>query len=206
MMYDRFIIDGEYVPKDPVEAMRLHNEIWTLGIRTALANGGVVNDHHGVGIKLGRMMKERSGLFQQQITGYDINRHTDNQDMKIYLSAQALDIIDTMVNTVTYHDEPLAYADVEGVTFWQSIKTPNAVNVTPSYTDTDGTVKTGTAQNVQNIFGLMFDRDAIAINRFLYEVRNTPLNASGLYYNTYLHDRSRYLNDLTEKGIVLLLD
>ncbi len=155
---------------------------------------------------LGRMMKERSGLFQQQITGYDINRHTDNQDMKIYLSAQALDIIDTMVNTVTYHDEPLAYADVEGVTFWQSIKTPNAVNVTPSYTDTDGTVKTGTAQNVQNIFGLMFDRDAIAINRFLYEVRNTPLNASGLYYNTYLHDRSRYLNDLTEKGIVLLLD
>ena len=69
MMYDRFIIDGEYVPQDPVEAMRLHNEIWTLGIRTALANGGVVNDHHGVGIKLGRMMKEQYGPAMQVFEG-----------------------------------------------------------------------------------------------------------------------------------------
>ena len=69
MMYDRFIIDGEYVPEDPVEAMRLHNEIWTLGIRTALANGGVVNDHHGVGIKLGRMMKEQYGPAMQVFEG-----------------------------------------------------------------------------------------------------------------------------------------
>jgi alkyldihydroxyacetonephosphate synthase len=69
MMYDRFIIDGEYVPQDPVEAMRLHNEIWTLGIRTALENGGVVNDHHGVGIKLGRMMKEQYGPAMQVFEG-----------------------------------------------------------------------------------------------------------------------------------------
>ena len=69
MMYDRFIIDGEHVPADPVEAMRLHNEIWTLGIRTALANGGVVNDHHGVGIKLGRMMKEQYGPAMQVFEG-----------------------------------------------------------------------------------------------------------------------------------------
>jgi alkyldihydroxyacetonephosphate synthase len=69
MMYDRFIIDGEHVPQDPVEAMRLHNEIWTLGIRTALANGGVVNDHHGVGIKLGRMMKEQYGPAMQVFEG-----------------------------------------------------------------------------------------------------------------------------------------
>ena len=69
MMYDRFIIDAEYVPQDPVEAMRLHNEIWTLSIRTALANGGVVNDHHGVGIKLGRMMKEQYGPAMQVFEG-----------------------------------------------------------------------------------------------------------------------------------------
>lgn len=155
---------------------------------------------------LGRMMRERSGLFQQQIGSYDVNRHTDNQDLKIYMNAEALDIIDAMVNTITYHDEPLAYADVEGVTYWQSIKTPDAISVTPSYTDTDGTVKTGEQQDVSKIFGVMFDRDAVAINRYLYEVRNTPLNASGLYYNTYLHDRTRYINDVTEKGIVLLLD
>ena len=151
-------------------------------------------------------MRERSGLYQQQIGSYNVNRHTENQDLKIYMNAEALDIIDAMVNTITYHDEPLAYADVEGVTYWQDILAPDSINVTPSYTDTDGTVKTGEAQNITRIFGVMFDRDAVAINRYMYEVRNTPLNASGLYYNTFLHDRTRYINDVTEKGIVLLLD
>ncbi|MBQ2733938.1 MAG: FAD-binding oxidoreductase, partial [Clostridia bacterium] len=61
MVYDRFIIDGKDVPQDPHEAMRLHNAVWNCGVRTAIANGGVVNDHHGVGIKLGRLMKEQYG-------------------------------------------------------------------------------------------------------------------------------------------------
>lgn len=59
MMYDRFIMDNP--PDDPDEAFRLHNEIWNAGIRAALENGGVINDHHGVGIKLGRLMKEQYG-------------------------------------------------------------------------------------------------------------------------------------------------
>lgn len=67
MIYDRFIVDNP--PKDPHEALRLHNEIWTCGVRTALANGGVVNDHHGVGIKLGRLMKEQYGPAMQVFEG-----------------------------------------------------------------------------------------------------------------------------------------
>lgn len=67
MIYDRFICDNP--PQDPVEAMKLHNEVWTTGVRTALANGGVVNDHHGVGIKLGRLMKEQYGLAMQVFEG-----------------------------------------------------------------------------------------------------------------------------------------
>ena len=69
MIYDRFIVEKEYVPEDPAEAMRLHNKIWTLGVRTAIANGGVVNDHHGVGIKLGRLMKEQYGPAMQVFEG-----------------------------------------------------------------------------------------------------------------------------------------
>ena len=38
-------------------------------LRTALANGGVVNDHHGVGIKLGRLMKEQYGPAMQVFEG-----------------------------------------------------------------------------------------------------------------------------------------
>lgn len=67
MIYDRFIVDD--VPQDPKEAFRLHNEIWNCGVRTAIANGGVVNDHHGVGIKLGRLMKEQYGPAMQVFEG-----------------------------------------------------------------------------------------------------------------------------------------
>ena len=69
MMYDRFIVEPEFVPEDPEEALRLHQEIWTTGIRAALDNGGVVNDHHGVGIKLGRYVKEQYGPAMQVLEG-----------------------------------------------------------------------------------------------------------------------------------------
>lgn len=67
MIYDRFIVDNP--PQDPHEALRLHNRIWSVGVRTAIANGGVVNDHHGVGIKLGRLMKEQYGPAMQVFEG-----------------------------------------------------------------------------------------------------------------------------------------
>ena len=59
MVYDRFII--EEPPQDPHEAIRLHNEIWDLSVRVSLANGGVINEHHGVGLKLGRFVAEEYG-------------------------------------------------------------------------------------------------------------------------------------------------
>ena len=61
MCYDRFIIDAKDVPADHHEAVRLYNDIWNVGIRAALANGGLINEHHGIGIKLGRLMKEQYG-------------------------------------------------------------------------------------------------------------------------------------------------
>ena len=59
MNYSRFIIDNP--PKDPEEALRVHNQIWNTGVRAALANGGVLNDHHGVGLKLSRLVREQYG-------------------------------------------------------------------------------------------------------------------------------------------------
>jgi alkyldihydroxyacetonephosphate synthase len=59
MIYDRFIIDEP--PQDPREALRLHNQIWTAAARTSLAYGGVLNEHHGIGWKLGRLMREQHG-------------------------------------------------------------------------------------------------------------------------------------------------
>ena len=67
MIYDRFIMDNP--PDDPEEAIRLHNQIWNAGVRAAMDNGGIINDHHGVGLKLSRLMKEQYGPAMQVLEG-----------------------------------------------------------------------------------------------------------------------------------------
>lgn len=57
MLYARFIIDSP--PDDPGEALHLYNSIWDDVMRAALLNNGVLNEHHGIGIKIGRLMKEQ---------------------------------------------------------------------------------------------------------------------------------------------------
>lgn len=58
-LYDRFII--EEPPEDADEALRLHNRVWTTAVTTSVENGGMINEHHGVGIKLGRYMRLQYG-------------------------------------------------------------------------------------------------------------------------------------------------
>lgn len=59
MLYDRFYIDQ--APDDPAEALALHDRLWDVCTAVGLANGGVVNEHHGVGLKLGRFMHKQYG-------------------------------------------------------------------------------------------------------------------------------------------------
>lgn len=59
MIYDRFYVDDG--PTDPDEALALHDELWTAAITTSLAHGGTINEHHGVGLKLGRFMRPQHG-------------------------------------------------------------------------------------------------------------------------------------------------
>jgi len=58
-LYDRFLLDQ--APADPKDAEALHNRIWDVAVRTSLAHGGMINEHHGVGLKLSRFMAEQYG-------------------------------------------------------------------------------------------------------------------------------------------------
>ena len=60
MIYDRFYVDE--LPADPAEAMALHDRLWDAGVLTSLAHGGTINEHHGVGLKLGRFMRPQLGV------------------------------------------------------------------------------------------------------------------------------------------------
>ncbi|MFZ4439207.1 MAG: FAD-binding oxidoreductase [Syntrophales bacterium] len=63
MVYDRFYI--KHPPQDAHEALQLHNMIWADAARASLAGGGVLNDHHGIGFKLGWLLPEQYGSAWQ---------------------------------------------------------------------------------------------------------------------------------------------
>lgn len=156
--------------------------------------------------ELTQQMTERSVKFQMNLTGKEIQRHTPYEDQRVYLLAKAKAQIDAMVLSDTYNDDYLKLADVESVGYWQAIDNPDQIQVTPSYIDGTGAVVKGTAQTISNVFGLIFDRDAIGYNIYDDSIDVTPFEAKHKYWSVYHHADIQYTNDLTEKGIVLLLD
>lgn len=153
------------------------------------------------------MMTEQSEMFQTIVNSKHILRNTPQNRQKIYLYSPARHQIDARVLADTYHDSYLRYADVETVNFWQSIKTPDTVKVKPSFTHTDGTVKTPSSAVTQaNVFGIIFDEDAMGYALLDRRIIPTPVNASGLYRNLWVHCKQKVFMDNTEKAAVLLLD
>ena len=152
------------------------------------------------------LMTENSLMFQTVISGKPVLRHTPVQNQKIYLYSPARHQMDARVLADTYHDTYLKYADVESVNYWQSIKTPDSINISPAYTSTAGAVVNGDAVSKSGIFGLMFDEDSMGYALLDRRMVPTPVNASGLYRNIFVHAKQKVFMDNTEKAVVLLLD
>jgi alkyldihydroxyacetonephosphate synthase len=56
MIYGRFVI-----PDAGANGIELHDRIWEDGVKAILEAGGVINDHHGVGLKLAPYMRAQHG-------------------------------------------------------------------------------------------------------------------------------------------------
>ena len=156
---------------------------------------------------LARMMSERTAAFQTVISGKNVLRHTPAEDLRVYISAEHKDQMDAMALSVTYHDDYLKLADVEGVSYWQAFGSPKSVSLKPTYTNTSGAVVTASNNvAVNNIFGVMFDRDALGIASVYEASYLTPFNTRGEYWNNDYHDVFKTRFDMTEKAVLLLLD
>ena len=160
--------------------------------------------------KVSDMLEEPSSMYHLNPTEGKILRHTPKALQRLYIYAGALHEVDAQVLAVTFNADKVANklpAITERVNFFQSIQTPDAVNVNPAYIGADGAVVASpTAQNVTNIFALLADRDALGVNFYDSTVDVSPYEAAGKYYNYWYHDGHRYYNDVTENAVLFLLD
>lgn len=152
-------------------------------------------------------MSERTQKFHINVTGKEISRHTPYNKQKLYLYSEELNNIDATVMSSIFNDSYLKMADHEKVGFWQNIDAPDGIHVKASYMNTSGNVVTdaeGTATS--NIFGVLFDEEAVGITTYGEWSAPSPFNARGGYSNIFWHFNDRYYNDFTENGVVFLLD
>lgn len=151
------------------------------------------------------MMGERSIKYHTNLTDKPIMRHTPVDNLKMYLFAPVLNDITSSVLSDIYNDELLRFAEHEEVSYWQNIDNPDALKLTASYMTAAGAITTGSV-DAANIFGVLFDEEAVGSNRCNEWSERTPMNAAGGYSNIYWHWTRRYWNDFTENGLVLMLD
>jgi hypothetical protein len=154
---------------------------------------------------IAKMLTERSTEFHQMIDNKPVKRHTPVANQKAYIFTDYLSKVYANVFSTVFNENYLKIADTEEVNFWQSIKTPGNINITPAYTDATGSVVKGKAVN-KPILAVLFDEEAAGYTVVNKWTQNTPMNAAGGYYNTYWHFTDRYWNDFTENHVVFVLD
>lgn len=152
-------------------------------------------------------MSERTQKFHINVTGKEISRHTPYNKQKLYLYSEELNNIDATVMSSIFNDSYLKMADHEKVGFWQNIDTPDSIHVKASYMNASGNVVSDSEGVItSNIFGVLFDEEAVGITTYGEWSAPSPFNARGGYSNIFWHFNDRYYNDFTENGVVFLLD
>lgn len=156
---------------------------------------------------ISKRMEERSVMYQTEITGKPILRHTPYADQKLYMFVDDMFAMDATVMANTFNPQFIKNADVEGVTYWQSIKSPSAINLTPTYTGTNGSPTTAqSAVAKDHVFAVLFDRQACGWRMIDHTTDLTPKNPNGQYRNVWHNMLIKSVQDNTEKAVVFLME
>ena len=157
--------------------------------------------------RLTLMLAERTEKYHINVTDKEVMRHTPANMLKAYLSARMMTSIDSVALPTIFGADRLKMIDWEAVNYWQSIDTPESVYTKATVLQSDGTLRTmEAAGRVDNVIGVLFDRDALGITRKSEWTAETPFNARGGYSNIFYHFSYASWNDFTENGLVLVAD
>lgn len=155
-------------------------------------------------------LKERSVLYHQNFTNFNIPRHTNGENQRLVLYSEDVAQINASALPGIFHQNDLSFPRrFEPVSYFQSPTAGyrNTIEVLPSYTDATGAVvEAQSAITLENVFGVLYDRDAMGCTRIHQRTYRTPFNAKGEYSNVFHHFTTRYWNDFTENAITFFMD
>lgn len=131
------------------------------------------------------------------------SRHTPKSEQRLMLYIDLVNSLKTDVNSKAFNMKEVAIdIPFQTVPFWQSLKTPDAINIKPA---SGGSASDESAISQAGVMGILFDREAMGTFKNKYTSLTSPINAAGKYYNVFYHMITMYYNDLTENAVVFLL-
>lgn len=155
-------------------------------------------------------MSERSIKYHMNITGKEVMRFTDGANLRKYISANVANYLETMVASNLYNPDRLKMITegMKKMTYWQNLEDPYTVSATPAYlnTTTGNIDVAGAAVTVNNIIGILFDRDALGMVKRSTWSAASPFNPRGGYYNIFWHWTQSTWNSFDENFVLLYAD
>lgn len=157
------------------------------------------------------LMSERSYKYHLNPTtaspvSGNIARQTPLRDLRAFFNTGFKADMAARVVSNTFNRDELREVQYESVNFWQSIDDPTAIDVTVKPMTTALQEDSATTASIGNVFGLLMDRDALAVSYMNDNTGNSPYNQRGRYYNIFHNEDVKIVQDLSENAVLLLLD
>lgn len=142
-------------------------------------------------------LKSMSTLFN--VGGKE--RFTPREDLHVVFLTNFAKASDMYLQSDTFHKELVALPNYESIPYWQGTGTDyDFDNASKIYVKT----ASGNDITINGVVGVMFDRDAVAVNNFNRRT-TSKWNAKAEFTNYWNKCDARYFNDLNENFIVFFI-
>ena len=160
-------------------------------------------------------LTDRSARFhdpmQKTVGGvnYHILRHTPKADQKLILYGPLMTKVEALVMPEVFGPNYLELGEnYESVNYWQANDGSNdmAIDYTSAvYDHVTGTQIAGNNVALDNVVGILFDRDSMLTDYQLESAYTTAVEARKGYRNTWLHIAKNAIIDQTENAILFYM-
>lgn len=124
---------------------------------------------------------------------------TPREDVRMKVISEFQRRIESNVLYAAFNERFVDIPDgYKSINFWQASQTPYDVNIKRPSDDA--------ATTVNNVVAILYDRDAMGVYKIDEEVATSPVNAAGLYYNQYWHEKQLRFVDLSENIQIFTLN
>ena len=142
-----------------------------------------------------------SDYLTDMTTSYNdgtIESFTPKADQRLRVLSLFERALVTVVQYSAFHEEMVSLNAYSTINFWQSEKTKDSLNIKRA--------SDGEAITKANIVAVLHDRDALGIYKEDVDILTTPVNAKGMYYNTFYHQKELWFNDKSENFVFFTLN